>query len=81
MESLSVADFLATDPQALVERLAFADQQRFSRNQGQQLLAWAEGGAKPSPASMAAACDANCRLVGAFEPLPLERRVPARQRP
>jgi pimeloyl-ACP methyl ester carboxylesterase len=47
----------------------------------QQLLAWAEGGAKPSPASMAAACDASCRLVGAFEPLPLERRVPARQRP
>ncbi len=47
----------------------------------QQLLAWAEGGAKPTPASMAAACDASCRLVGDFEPLPLERRVPARQRP
>ncbi len=40
MEALSVAAFLAADPQALVERLAFADQQRFSRNQGQQLLAW-----------------------------------------
>ena len=40
MEALSVAAFLATDPQALVERLAFADQQRFARNQGQQLLAW-----------------------------------------
>jgi hypothetical protein len=40
MEALSVAAFLAADSQALVERLAFADQQRFSRNQGQQLLAW-----------------------------------------
>ncbi len=47
----------------------------------QQLLAWAEGGPKPTPASMAAACDASCRLVGDFEPLPLERRVLPRQRP
>lgn len=47
----------------------------------QQLLAWAEGGPKPTPASMAAACDAGCRLVGDFEPLPLDRRVAVRQRP
>lgn len=47
----------------------------------QQLLAWSQGGRKPTAASMAAACDASCRLIGAFEPFPLERRVPARQRP
>jgi len=40
MEDLSVAAFLTADVQTLVERLAFADQQRFARNQGQQLIAW-----------------------------------------
>ena len=40
MQALSVADFLAADPRALVERLAFEDMQRFQRNQAQQLRAW-----------------------------------------
>lgn len=46
-----------------------------------QLLAWAEGGTRPSAATLAADCDASCRIVPGFMPLPLERRVPARQRP
>ena len=40
MISLSVADFLAADPQALIERLAFEDMQRFRNNEAQQLRAW-----------------------------------------
>jgi pimeloyl-ACP methyl ester carboxylesterase len=54
----------------------------------QQLLAWAGGGAKPTQASVASACQAEearygagCRMVVGFEPLPLDRRVAPRQRP
>lgn len=46
-----------------------------------QLLAWADGGPRPTPASLAADGCGGCRIVGDFEPLPLERRVPPRQRP
>lgn len=46
-----------------------------------QLLAWVEQGVKPSAQSLAAACGEACRIAPGFEPLPLDRRVPARQRP
>lgn len=54
----------------------------------QQLLGWAQGGAKPTQAGVAEACKAQeatygpgCRMVVGFEPLPLDRRVAPRQRP
>lgn len=77
MESLSVADFLATDPQALVERLAFADQQRFSRNQGQQLLAWAETLLSLDGALRAWAVAAEWHLVLEYDMRRLGRRLDA----
>lgn len=77
MESLSVADFLATDPQALVERLAFADQQRFSRNQGQQLLAWAETLRILETALRAWAVAADWHLVLEYDMRRLGRRLDA----
>ena len=51
------------------------------------LLDWAQGGSKPTPASVAARCQAlepvleparNCRFVPGFTPQPLSTRVPAR---
>ena len=54
----------------------------------QQLLAWVEHGRKPTQQSVADACTAaqavfgpGCRMVVGFEPLPLDARVAARQRP
>ena len=40
MTTQRVGDFLAADPQALVEHLAYQDMQRFQRNHAQQLRAW-----------------------------------------
>ncbi|WP_213954581.1 MULTISPECIES: hypothetical protein [unclassified Variovorax] len=52
------------------------------------LLAWIEQGAKPTPASIAAACPANearfgagCSFDPGYTPAALESRVPARNRP
>lgn len=42
MISLGVAEFLAADAAALAHRLAWQDQQRFRRNEPQQLRAWTE---------------------------------------
>jgi hypothetical protein len=42
MIGLSVANFLAANAQALVERLAYEDTQRFRGSEPQQLRAWAE---------------------------------------
>jgi hypothetical protein len=52
------------------------------------LLRWADGGAKPTPASVAQACQAaqarfgpGCRVLTNFQPPPLETRVVPRLRP
>ncbi len=52
------------------------------------LLAWAAGGAKPTPQSVAASCASfeprfgpGCHFVPDFRPKPLDTRVPARERP
>lgn len=77
MEALSVAAFLAADPQALVERLAFADQQRFSRNQGQQLLAW-DASIRILRSALGAWPDATAwRLVLEYDMRRLGRRIDA----
>ena len=77
MEALSVAAFLATDPQVLVERLAFADQQRFARNQGQQLLAW-DASVRILRAALSDWPDAtDWRLVLEYDMRRLARRIDA----
>lgn len=52
------------------------------------LTAWTTQGSKPTPASIAAACDkaramlgSTCRFEPAYRPKALETRVPARERP
>ncbi len=52
------------------------------------LLRWVETGAKPTPAGIAAACPAfearlgaGCSFDPAYQPAPLQTRVPPRQRP
>ncbi|MET0383759.1 MAG: hypothetical protein ABW032_10105 [Burkholderiaceae bacterium] len=52
------------------------------------LLAWAAGGAKPTPSSIAASCasfeprfGAGCRFLPEFHPRPLATRVAERERP
>jgi hypothetical protein len=54
----------------------------------EQLLAWAGGGAKPTPQTVAARCQAleaasadkgaGCRMLPDYRPAPLESRVPPR---
>lgn len=52
------------------------------------LLQWAQGGAKPTPAALAARCDSlqatygpGCRVLPTYRPAPLDSRVTPRQRP
>ena len=52
------------------------------------LLAWADGGAKPTPQAIADACKAKeaqygpgCRFLPSYQPPPLDSRVAPRQRP
>jgi hypothetical protein len=52
------------------------------------LKSWVRDGRKPTPASVAAACNAarvdfpsDCKIVPDYQPKTLESRVPARQRP
>ena len=52
------------------------------------LLRWVETGARPTPAGIAAACPAfearhgaGCSFDPAYQPAPLQTRVPPRQRP
>ena len=51
------------------------------------LLRWAEGGAKPTPSSIAQGCEAlqarfgaGCRLLPDFQPKALDTRVAPRER-
>jgi alpha-beta hydrolase superfamily lysophospholipase len=54
----------------------------------QALLAWSDGGAKPTPDAVAASCDTlqatfgkGCRVLPGYTPPPLDTRVVVRQRP
>ena len=74
---MRVAEFLAGDDNALMHRLAFADAQRYRRNEAQQLRAWRESIAMLRAALAGWAEAAGWELLLEFPMRRLGRRIDA----